>query len=546
MGTTVIEFKHVSFAYGAASVLSGVDLTIGDGQLALVTGRTGSGKSTLLGLVNGHVPHFTGGRLSGRVLVDGIDTATIRPRDLAAKVGVVGQDPLAGFVTDIVEDELAYGMEQLATPPPVMRARVEDVLDLLSIAPLRARHLTTLSGGQQQRVAIASVLAAGARLLVLDEPTSALDPTSAEEVLAALLRLVHDVGITVLIAEHRLERVIEYADVVISLQAGTATQASPAEAMGASGLAPPVVELGRLAGWHPLPLSIRDARSHAEALRQRLSPLDASDFPTHPPTISDGPGGLTARHMRVSYGSTVAVDGTAIDVPAGQVTALMGRNGSGKSSLLWALSGVGPRDSGHWSVAGQDLSRATATLARRFVRLVPQTAADLLYLTTVAAELARADITNNRPSGTCRAILDLLAPGVAAETHPRDLSVGQQLALALATQLAGDAPVVLLDEPTRGLDYTAKAILGRTLARLAGAGKAVLIATHDVEFVAAAADRVAIMAQGQIIAEGHTADILASSVTFAPQVAKVTYPEPWLTVSQVAEAMQTALLETFQ
>ncbi|MDR1077342.1 MAG: energy-coupling factor ABC transporter ATP-binding protein, partial [Propionibacteriaceae bacterium] len=218
----MIRFSDVTFTHSGADrpTLVGVDLTVPEGEFALVAGRTGVGKSTLLGAVNGHVPHFTGGRLAGRVEVAGLDTRQHQPRDLARLVGVVGQNPLTGFVTDSVEEELAYGMEQLGVAPAVMRARVEETLDLLGIADLRQRLLRTLSGGQQQRVAIGSVLAAGARVLVLDEPTSALDPTSAEEVLAALLRLVHDLGVTCLIAEHRLERVAEYADRMVLLTGG--------------------------------------------------------------------------------------------------------------------------------------------------------------------------------------------------------------------------------------------------------------------------------------------------------------------------------------
>ena len=199
-------------------MLRDLDFVVPEGELCLVVGPTGSGKTTLLGAINGLVPHFTGGHLAGRVIVDGRDTRTHPPRDLADVVGMVGQDPLAGFVMDTVEEELAYAMEQLAVPEPVMRKRVEETLDLLGIAELRGRALRTLSGGQQQRVAIGSVLTAHPRILVLDEPTSALDPTAAEEVLAAITRLVHDLGITVVMAEHRLERVVQHADSVVLLR----------------------------------------------------------------------------------------------------------------------------------------------------------------------------------------------------------------------------------------------------------------------------------------------------------------------------------------
>jgi energy-coupling factor transport system ATP-binding protein len=202
----VITFEQVSVRYAGAPrpVLQEVDLTIGEGELALVVGRTGSGKTTLLRAINGLVPHFSGGTMSGHVVVDGRDTRHHRPRDLADVVGYVGQDPLSGFVTDVVEDELAYGMESLGLPADVMRKRVEETLDLLGLADLRQRPLASLSGGQQQRVAIGSVLTTHPRVLVLDEPTSALDPVAAEEVLATLQRLVHDLGLTVVLAEHRL------------------------------------------------------------------------------------------------------------------------------------------------------------------------------------------------------------------------------------------------------------------------------------------------------------------------------------------------------
>jgi energy-coupling factor transport system ATP-binding protein len=259
----VIEFDRVTVTYADAPspVLRDVTLRVEEGELCLVVGPTGSGKSTLLGAVNGLVPHFTGGQMAGEVRVDGLRTADHPPRDLAHLVGVVGQDPLSGFVTDTVEDELAYTMEQLGVAPDVMRKRVEETLDLLGLAELRRRALHELSGGQQQRVAIGAVLTGHPRVLVLDEPTSALDPTAAEEVLAAITRIVHDLGVTVLLAEHRLERVVQYADKVVHLPGdGTAHAGLPAEVFAATTVAPPVVELGRLLHWSPLPLSVRDAR----------------------------------------------------------------------------------------------------------------------------------------------------------------------------------------------------------------------------------------------------------------------------------------------
>ncbi|WP_405016723.1 ATP-binding cassette domain-containing protein [Kitasatospora sp. NBC_00070] len=540
----MIRFDQVGIRYDGADhpVLHEVDLTVPEGELCLVVGRTGTGKSTLLGAVNGLVPHFTGGTLSGRVTVDGRDTAHHPPRELADVVGVVGQDPLAGFVTDTVEEELAYAMEQLAIPAEVMRKRVEETLDLLGLADLRYRGLHELSGGQQQRVAIGSVLTAHPRVLVLDEPTSALDPTAAEEVLAAITRLVHDLGVTVLLAEHRLERVVQYADRVVHLPGdGTVRHGPPAEVFADTSIAPPVVELGRLAGWRPLPLSVRDARRAAGPLRDRLAGLPVPPARAEPAL---GAAVLSAERIVVRHGRVVAVREVSLELRAGQVTALMGRNGSGKSSLLWALQGSGPRQGGSVRVtrtAGTkpvDPKRVSAAEARRLVGLVPQTPTDLLYLETVAQELAQADLDGARDAGsTARQILDRLAPGIPDGTHPRDLSEGQKLALVLAIQLAAAPAVVLLDEPTRGLDYQAKEALTGIVDQLAAEGRAVLVCTHDVEFVAVAADRVVVLAEGEIVADGPTAEVIVASPTFAPQTAKILAPLRYLTTRQVGLAL---------
>ena len=530
----MLQLRDVSLRYTAEAdpVLDHVDLTLEEGELVLVTGRTGVGKSTLLGVLNGLVPAFTGGRLSGDVLLDGRSVLHLPPRDRAHVVGYVGQDPTAGFVTDTVEEELAYGMEQLGLDGATMRRRVEETLDLLGVADLRQRDLRTLSGGQQQRVAIGSVLTMHPRLLVLDEPTSALDPTAAEEVLATLTRLVHDLGVSVVVAEHRLERVVPFADRLVLVRGdGRVEVGDPADVLAHSPVVPPIVELGRWAGWSPLPLSVRDARRRAA----RLSVVPPE--PTAP--ALGGEPLLEASDVTVTHGHQVAVRGVDLTLRAGSVTALMGRNGSGKSTLLWTLQGARPRVAGRVEVAGADTARTGADDRRRRVGLVPQTAADLLYLETVAQECAAADRDADAAPGTAVALLERLAPGIDSTRHPRDLSEGQRLALVLAVVLTSQPPVLLLDEPTRGLDYPGKHALAQVLGALALEGRAVLVATHDVEFVAQVADRVVVLAEGEIVSEGPTARVVAESPAFAPQVHKI-LGEGWLTVDQVVAATQAA------
>jgi energy-coupling factor transport system ATP-binding protein len=414
-----------------------------------------------------------------------------------------------------------------------MRKRVEETLDLLGIADLRSRPLRTLSGGQQQRVAIGAVLTAHPRVLVLDEPTSALDPTAAEDVLAAITRLVHDLGITAIVAEHRMERVAPYADRIVHLPGdGRAEVGAPADVLATSEIAPPLVHLGRLAGWSPLPLSVRDARRLAGPLRERL----AGEIRA-PRRAAAGAVVVAAEDVVVRYGAVVAVREVDLALRAGGIVALMGRNGSGKSSLLWALQGAGPRQRGSVLVGGIDPASVGAPEARRLVGLVPQTPSDLLYLDTVDAELATSDADGGAPAGTTRSLLERLVPDVPGDRHPRDLSEGQRLALVLAIQLAASPQAILLDEPTRGLDYRAKERLHDVLHELADAGHAIAVATHDVEFVAGVADEVVVLADGEIVAAGPTDEVVAASPAFAPQVAKVLHPAPWLTVAEVAAAL---------
>ncbi|MFC9482179.1 ABC transporter ATP-binding protein [Streptomyces griseus] len=583
----MIRFERVSVRYEGTErpTLSGVDLTVPEGELVLLVGPSGVGKSTLLGTVSGLVPHFTGGLLSGRVTVGGRDTRTHKPRELADLVGTVGQDPLAHFVTDTVEDELAYGMESLGLAPDVMRRRVEETLDLLGLAELRDRPIATLSGGQQQRVAIGSVLTPHPKVLVLDEPTSALDPAAAEEVLAVLQRLVHDLGTTVLMAEHRLERVVQYADQVVLLPAPGAApvMGPPAGIMKVSPVRPPVAELGLLAGWDPLPLSVRDARRAAGGLRERLADAVPQEAASDAAQVrADGPPGAsglsgasevpvpaavvqprTGRFARllgrgsaapatpaaadpvtrvdglgVRRGRVEALRRVTLTVAPGETVALMGRNGAGKSTLLGALVGMIEPTAGTVRVGGLAPARTDPRAMVRRVGLVPQEPRDLLYADTVAAECAAADRDAGAAEGACRALVSQLLPGVGDDTHPRDLSEGQRLALALALVLTGRPPLLLLDEPTRGLDYAAKARLVGVLRGLAAEGHAIVLATHDVELAAELAHRVVILADGEVVADGPTGRVVVSSPAFAPQTAKILAPQEWLTVSQVRGALE--------
>jgi energy-coupling factor transport system ATP-binding protein len=532
----MIKFSNVSLIYpnSTTTVLEDLNLEIAEGEMVLVIGPTGSGKSSLLRLINGLVPHHTGGILAGDVSVDGHSTQLVKPGGMAHLIGIVGQNPANGFVADTVEEELAFGMETLNLPSDVMRKRVEEVLDLLSLAPLRARVISTLSGGEQQRVAIGSALVAHPKVLVLDEPTSALDPIAAEEVLSLLHRLVHDLSLTVVIAEHKLERVIQFADRIVHINgAGVANIGTPEEILMHSPIAPPIVHLARALGLKEIGVSVRDMRRMTSEIRDK-------EYAHAHITLSEiGDPVIHVRDLSVTYDGKSALNSVSASIFTNEIVAIMGRNGAGKSSLLKSLAGIADVSNGAVNVSGLNPQNLKGKERRTSIGFIPQEPSDLLYGQSVQIECEQADKDNEMPSGTTAQILHQLVPGVSANTHPRDLSEGQRLGLALSIVLSSNPGVLILDEPTRGLDYQAKKELTKILIEFAKAtNKCVVLATHDVELVAELATRVMFLADGDIVADGSTLDVLLSSPAFAPQVSKVMSPQPWLKVSDVVAAIE--------
>jgi energy-coupling factor transport system ATP-binding protein len=530
----MIKFSNVSLVYPTSTqtILEGLTFSIEEGEMVLVIGSTGTGKSSLLRLINGLVPHHTGGILAGDVTVDGISTQLVRPGELAHLIGIVGQNPSSGFVTDTVEEELVFSMESLNVAPDVMRKRVEEILDLLALAPLRNRAISTLSGGEQQRLAIGSALVMHPKILVLDEPTSALDPIAAEEVLSIIHRLVHDLSLTVVIAEHRLERVIGFADRIIHIAGdGQAEIDIPENILKKSDIAPPIVHLSRALDLDVIGLSVRDVRRMTEDVR-RVGTENPQSLKVQTPKA------ISIKGLSISYGSHQALKDIDSIVFEGEIVALMGRNGAGKSSLLQSIVGVKTIDRGEISIFEQQPMSLKGAIRRATVGYIPQEPSDLLYAQSVAQECSQADKDNGIASGSTFALLQDLVPSISEKTHPRDLSEGQRLALALAVVLSAKPRALILDEPTRGLDYQSKSLLIQILKEFAGQpGKCVVIATHDVELVAELADRVIFLSEGEVVADGPTIDILLASPAFAPQVAKVMSPRRWLTVKDVIRAL---------
>ena len=500
----LVSARDLSYAYPERSepALTDVSLEIAEGGFTVLAGVSGSGKSTLLRALCGLVPHFHGGEVSGELEVGGLSVRHHGPGELAAVCGTVFQEPETQVVMSGVRAELSLPLEHRGESAAAIARAVEEVSLALGVAHLLDRRTDTLSGGELQRVAIAAALVHRPKLLLLDEPTSQLDPVAGDELIWLLRRLNEEWGTAVVIAEHRLERCLPAADRVIAIEgARVACDSDPrgfldwAVAEGGA-LATPVARMFSRAGLGPLPVSVKEARLGLDAAG--LAPPRGAVRAAGRRRRSEAPRALAARGLwhEIPDGPQV-LRGLDLQLHAGERVALMGRNGAGKSTLLRLLKGLAEPTRGRIEPAGE-------------VALLLQNPGDYLI-----HEHAREEAGEGA----------LAAAGLEGrgDAHPRDLSGGERQRLALEVVLATATPpaVVLLDEPTRGMDTRHKLALVARTESLADAGAAVMIATHDAEFVAGFAERVVLMGQGDVIADGSPAEVLAGGWHFSTEVSRV-------------------------
>ena len=533
--TAIARLESVTYTYPGAPrpALCAVTLAIHPAEVILLLGGSGSGKSTLLRALNGLVPHFHGGTFAGRVTVDEFDTRTARPHDLARRVGLVFQDPENQAVMTTVEREIAFGLENLGVESTAITRLVEEALISLGLSHLRHAPLAELSGGELQKVALAAVIATQPHLLLLDEPTSQLDPVSSEELLSAIRRLSEDTGATIVLAEHRVERCLHLATRVIYMEDGAVVvDAAPQDfarwAVGSHReLLPPVARLfaRRLNGQAAasladgrLPMTVKDARRMLD-LAERHMPRRREAGPR------DTPGGvvLSAERLAVGYERDAPLlEGVSLELRRGELVALMGENGAGKSTLVKHFNGLLKPLRGRVRLLGRDVATLSVAEAARSCALLGQNPNDYFVRDTVAAEidftLGNLELDDARRDALAARIVAELDLGELLQRDPRDLSGGERTRVALAAVACGDPALVVLDEPTRGMDPTRKGELARTLRRWAGDGRCVLVVTHDVEFAARCATRVVVLGDAGVLADGPADDVLNGSLFFSTQV----------------------------
>jgi energy-coupling factor transporter ATP-binding protein EcfA2 len=558
----LIKLSNFTFYYNGAEkpALQDVSLEIQDGEFVLITGPSGGGKSTLCRCLNGLIPHFYGGKLRGQVTMQGLDITNHAPKALATRVGMVFQDPENQLVAKEVEREIAFGLENLGFSRNLMAKRIEESLEALGIAHLRRRTVSELSGGEKQKVIIASVLALHPEVLVLDEPTSELDPRSAEEVLSVLERLNGELGLTIILVEHRLDRVVQYADRLIVIDQGRVmadggvrnilnTHFTELTEIGIG--IPSIVKLAhelKKKGFamDSIPLTVKEARRFLGEAPHKIGIKRIE--------VKEGEcGGNTVIQTRklwhVYSEGPAALRDVDLKINEGEFLAVIGRNGSGKTTLVKHFNGLLKPTSGTVTVYGVDTTSVTvAELAHR-VGFVFQNPNDHLFSDTVAEEIAftlkirREDraIINTKLD----AIMERFNLKKYQKEYPRFLSGGEKQRIAMASVLVAEPDILVLDEPTRGMDYNLKSELMDYLREYVRMGKTVILVTHDVETVADYADRVILLSEGQIVVDGDKHEVLSGALMFSPQINRLAQtwvgsgaPSDILTVSELLKILE--------
>lgn len=541
--SAIIEMECVSFSYGTAAdgayALKDIDLSVEEGTFVGLIGPSGAGKSTLASAITGAIPHHYRGRLFGSTLVAGLDTCEASLTDIAKVVGSVLQDIDAQMVASVVEDELLFGLENFGIDHREIEGRIASALDAVGIADLRHREIATLSGGQKQKVAIAAILAMTPHVIVMDEPTSALDPASARDVFEVLRRAKELTGMTVILIEQTVALLAEYCDRVVVIDQGrialdgTPTDVfSHGETLRAIGVDTPrtvrisnsLAEAGLAPNDSPA-LTLDGAESLVAGI---LAPGLSESSLIVPRTLGDGPDARNAADQRpiivdvagaaYSYGTGQAgIEDIDLTVRAGEILAVVGQNGAGKTTFTKLLNGLIKPSAGVVRIAGLDTRTTPVSVLASHAATLFQNPDRQLCRNTVVEEISFGLELQGAPADAARERARHVAAtfGLPENASPFNLSRGQRQMVALASVVALEPELIILDEPTSGLDYRECMTVMETVRQRALDGAAVVMVCHDMEVVSDFADTLAVMAEGRLIEVGPSREVFASDALLA-------------------------------
>ncbi|AOY77660.1 ABC transporter ATP-binding protein [Clostridium formicaceticum] len=520
----LFEIKDLTYFYPEVEKpsLKEVNLQIEEGEFVFLIGPSGCGKSSLLRAMAGLLPDYYGGKIGGEICYAGSSLVQWDKRQLAKEVGMIFQDPEKQMVMTAVKQEIAFGLENIQVPYQEMRRRIAEVLALFGISSLKDQNTFHLSGGQKQKVVLASILAMHPRVLLLDEPTSQLDPLAAQELLNYVQRLNMEWGLTVVLVEQRIDRCFHLADRVIFMENGKILKSgSPRKMVEWAAekypqYIPPVSQFFSKWRKEDIPLTIKEGR-------RLLNTMASKDLIK----LYDEEGGsneaveiLKLSNLCSTYNKKdFVLNKINLQLYEKNITVILGENGAGKSTLLKTISGLLRPVKGKIVYKGRDISHLKPEKRALDIGYLSQNPNDYLFHDTVEEEIAfNLKVRGEKDDKKVEEILILLNLKDKRRMNPRDLSGGERQRVALGTVLVTSPDILLLDEPTRGLDVSLKDQLKATLQLIKEKGTSILMVTHDVEFAAEISDRVMIMAEGEIVADGKKREVLANSLYYAPQI----------------------------
>lgn len=494
----ILKIEDLTFAYPGCerNAVDHVSLSVDEGEFAVICGTTGSGKSTLMRLIKRELAPL--GNKSGRILFRGVETDTLDAETAACRIGYVMQYPEQQIVTDKVWSELAFGLENMGLPTDAIRRKAAEISEYFGIEPWFDRSVSELSGGQKQLLCLASVMIMEPDILLLDEPTAQLDPISASEFLHTVYKLCRDLSLTVICIEHRLEDVIPLSDRLFALDGGKVAVSGGtrdalkrmAENASLVPSLPTPVKVYAALGCEDCPVTINEGRRMVGEYGNAVDDLREEEY-TVPKEIS-----LEFRNTFFRYGRELpdVISGLDLKIGKGEIFGIVGGNGSGKTTLLSVAAGLYRPYAGSVKVSGKDVrDYKNGSLYKNCLSMLPQNVQTVFLKNTVREELKGCDNGVGAVSFDFTPLLDM---------HPYDLSGGEQQLVALAKVLSSDPRVLLLDEPTKWLDAESKTRIISILKRLKESGVTCVIVTHDIEFAAAACDRVAMLFRGEILSCG--------------------------------------------
>lgn len=516
----MINIKNVTYWYPDADIpsLININLTVNEGDFILVTGSSGCGKSTLMRLFNGIVPNYFGGKIKGEVILKGKPITKCTRLEIAKTTGVVYQHPEKQIVLSDVEREIAFGLENLNMDLNLMKRNVAEVISFLNLSSKRDKSIDEISGGEKQKVAIASVIAMDPDILLFDEPTSQLDPVSAGEVLNTIKKLNTDFGKTVVLIEQRLDRCFDMASRIIFMDNGRiideGTPKNIPQKIDEKCFLPHVSYIFKKSGYKNVPINVNEARKL----------IDNVDFKSYAP-ISNKPEDrvMEVKNLCFEYAKgQPALKNVSFFINKGEVLTVMGENGAGKTTLFKIIAGLIDNYRGEIKFKGKSIKNLKIKDRIKIIGYLSQNPNDYFGRDNVFDEAAYSlKNINEYSKEQVENILKELDIFKLKNRNPRDLSGGEKQRAAIACVLVLNPDILILDEPTRGMDADSKERLGILIRKISETGKSVVIITHDSDFAADYSDRTLMMFNGEITAFGKSIDILYDSIYYSPQVSKV-------------------------